>query len=121
MAGMEQLIDELDRSYREVQERMSDPSVYNDHREAADVGRRLKELEGPYKLAQRWREVHEDLDAARSDSDLRELVPQLEEQLAQLEEELKLALVESDPNDRKDVIVEVRQGAGGATRRGGAA
>jgi peptide chain release factor 1 len=110
---MEQLIEELDRSYREVQERMSDPSVYNDHREAAEVGRRLKELEGPYKLAQEWREVQEDLDAARSDSDLRELVPGYEQRLEELEEELKLALVETDPNDRKDVIVEVRQGAGG--------
>jgi peptide chain release factor 1 len=113
MPGMEQLIDELDRSYREVQERMSDPSVYNDHREAAEVGRRLKELEGPYKLAQEWRTVNDDLLAARADSDLRELVSEYEERLAQLEEELKLALVESDPNDRKDVIVEVRQGAGG--------
>ena len=43
----ENLIDELERSYTEVQERMSDPSVYNDHREAAEVGRRLKELETP--------------------------------------------------------------------------
>ncbi len=33
---------------------MADPSVYNDHREAADVGRRLKELERPHKLAQEW-------------------------------------------------------------------
>ena len=39
-ADFDNLIDELDRSYREVQERMSDPSVYNDHREAAEVGRR---------------------------------------------------------------------------------
>ena len=36
---------ELERSYEEVRERMSDPAVYNDHREAAEVGRRLKELE----------------------------------------------------------------------------
>jgi hypothetical protein len=39
MAGIEELIDELDRSYREAQERMSDPAVYNDHREAAEAGR----------------------------------------------------------------------------------
>jgi succinylarginine dihydrolase len=49
---MDELVDEIERSYRETQERLSDPAVYNDHREAADVGRRLKELEGPYKLAQ---------------------------------------------------------------------
>ena len=61
----ENLVDELERSYTEVQERMSDPSVYNDHREAAEVGRRLKELETPYKLAQEWRSMRED--AARRD------------------------------------------------------
>src|SRR5512143_2765889 len=100
MPGMDALVEELDRSYREVQERMSDPAVYNDHREAADVGRRLKELEGPHKLAQEWLTVRDELDAARADSDLRELVPGLEEQLQQLEDDLKLALVENDPADR---------------------
>jgi peptide chain release factor 1 len=110
---MEELVDEVERSYRETQERLSDPAVYNDHREAADVGRRLKELEGPYKLAQEWRLVTADLDAARADSDLKELVPDLEQRAEALEEELKLALVETDPADRKDVIVEVRQGVGG--------
>ena len=110
---MDELVDELERSYRETQERLSDPSVYNDHREAADVGRRLKELEGPYKLAQEWRLIHDDLEAARADADLKELAPELEERLASVEEELKLALVETDPADSKDVILEVRQGVGG--------
>src|SRR3989440_11953716 len=110
---MDELVDELERSYRETQERLSDPAVYNDHREAAEVGRRAKELEGPYKLAQEWRSTRDDLEAARDDGDLRELVPELEERLATLEEDLKLALVETDPADRKDVIVEIRQGVGG--------
>src|SRR5919204_404704 len=79
MAGIEDLVDDLERSYREAQERLSDPSVYNDHREAAEVGRRLKELEGPFRLAQDWRKVRADLDAARGDAGLRELVPELEE------------------------------------------
>jgi peptide chain release factor 1 len=114
MAGdFDNLVDELERSYKEVQERMSDPSVYNDHREAAEVGRRLKELEGPYKVAQEWRSARDDLSAAREDADLRELVPELEERTATLEEDLRLALVPSDPADRKDVILEVRQGVGG--------
>src|ERR1051326_7350785 len=110
---MDNLVDELERSYRETQARLSDPAVYNDHRGAADVGRRLKELEGPYKLAQEWRSTHDDLEAARGDGDLRELVPELEERLEALEEELRVALVETDPADRKDVIVEIRQGVGG--------
>ena len=110
---MDDLVSDLERQHEEVQQRMSDPAVYNDHREAADAGRRLKELEGPHRLAQEWRAARDDLAAARADQDLRELVPELEQRLAELEEELKLALVPTDPADRKDVIVEIRQGVGG--------
>ncbi len=113
MADFEALVDELERSYRETQERMSDPAVYGDRREAAEVGRKLKELESAHQLAEEWRSVRDDLGAARDDGDLRELVPELEERLAELEEQLKLALVETDPADSKDVIVEIRQGVGG--------
>src|SRR6266700_3393764 len=86
MAALDDLIAELERSYAETQQRMSDPSVYNDHREAADVGRKLKELEGPYKRAQEWKAARDDLDAARADT---------------------------DPADHKDVILEIRSGEGG--------
>ncbi|HWJ33299.1 MAG TPA: peptide chain release factor 1 [Gaiellaceae bacterium] len=114
MAGnIEQLVDDLERSYTEAQERMSDPSVYNDHKEAAAAGRRLKELEGPHRLAQEWRQVHADLAEARGDGVLRELVPELEERSRTLEEELRVALAPTDPADSKDVIVEIRQGVGG--------
>jgi len=111
--NIEQLVDELERSYQEAQERMSDPAVYNDHREAAAAGRRLKELEAPHKLAQEWLQVHTDLEEARSDGVLRELVPELEERSDTLEEELRVALAPTDPADSKDVIVEIRQGVGG--------
>jgi len=112
-ATLDNLVDEIERNFTETQERMSDPAVYNDRREAADAGRRLKELETPYKLAMEWRAVRDDLAAARDDADLRELVPELEERTAKIEEELRLAMVPTDPADRKDVILEVRQGVGG--------
>ncbi|HET7568417.1 MAG TPA: peptide chain release factor 1 [Gaiellaceae bacterium] len=112
-ADFDNLVAELERSYEELQQRMADPSVYNDHREAAEVGRKLKELEPAYKLAQEWKAMRDDLAAARADTDLRELVPELEQRVAALEEELRLALVPTDPADRKDVILEVRQGVGG--------
>jgi peptide chain release factor 1 len=112
-ADFDNLIDELEHQYLEVQQRMSDPSVYNDHREAAEVGRKLKELEGPYKRAQEWKAARDDLDAARNDADLKELVPELEERTARLEEELRLSMVQSDPADHKDVILEIRSGEGG--------
>ena len=104
-AGFDTMLDDLGRNYDEARERMSDPSVYNDHREAAEVGRRLKELEVPYKLAQEWRAARDDLGAAQNDADLLELVPELEARAAQIEEALRLALIPSDPADRKDVIL----------------
>jgi len=113
VATIEHLVDELDRSYADAQERMSDPAVYNDRRLAAETGRRLKELEGPKRLADAWRQASEDLDAARSDPELGSLTADLEAEIAGLEEELRLALVEKDPADEKDVLVEIRQGVGG--------
>jgi peptide chain release factor 1 len=111
--GIQQLIEELERTYQEAQGRMSDPAVYNDHKQAAQAGRRLKELEEPHRLAQEWRQVRDDLEAARGDGVLREMVPELEERIRTLEEELRVALAPTDPADRKDVIVEIRQGVGG--------
>jgi peptide chain release factor 1 len=113
VAALDDLIAELERSYTETRDRMSDPAVYNDHREAAAVGRRLKQLEGPHALAQEWRQAHADLDAARSDPELAEMAADYDAEIARLEEELKLALTERDPADEKDVIVEIRQGVGG--------
>jgi peptide chain release factor 1 len=113
VAGIEELVGDLERSYAEAQERMSDPAVYNDRRQAADAGRRLKELEGPYRLAQQWRDARQDLDVAEADPELSELAADLALEAARLESELKLALVEADPADRKDVLVEIRQGVGG--------
>jgi peptide chain release factor 1 len=113
MAAFDELVGELERSYTETLQRQSDPAVYNDHREAAAVGRRLKELEGSYKLAQQWRQAKADLEAARGDAELAEMVPGYEADVDRLEEELKLSLVERDPADDKDVIVEIRQGVGG--------
>ena len=108
---IEKLIDELERSYTEVQERMADSSVYNDHREAAEVGRRLKGS-ASYKLAQEWRATRDDVEASLADPELKELVAESQQRLAELEDELQLALVETDPADQKDVIVEIRQGVG---------
>jgi peptide chain release factor 1 len=113
MSTIEQLVDDLERSYDDAQARMADPAVYNDRRNAADAGRRLKELEGPKRLAEAWRQVHADLEDARSDPELAGMASELESEAARLEEELKLALVEKDPADEKDVIVEIRQGVGG--------
>jgi peptide chain release factor 1 len=96
VSQMDTLIEELERSHADAQERMSDPGIFADHHQAAE-----------------WRSIRDDLEAAREDVELRGLVPELEHRLEELEDELKLALVQRDPNDEKDVIVEIRKGTGG--------
>jgi len=113
MSTIERLVEELERSHAEAQERMADPAVYNDRVEGAKAGRRLKELEEPWRLAEEWRQATADLEAARTDPELQPLVAEYEAEAERLEDELKLALVERDPADDKDVIVEIRQGVGG--------
>lgn len=110
---MERLVDEVDRSYHETHERMTDPAVYGDHREAAQVARRLKELEEPHRLGHKWRQALQDLEIARRDPELAALVDEYEEETQRLEEELKLMLVTGDPEDTRDAILEIRQGVGG--------
>ncbi len=112
-ATIETLVDELERSYAEAQERMNDPALYSDRKAAAEAGRKRKELEEPWKLAQQWRQVNRDLADAREDPELAQMAAELALEAERLEGELKLALVERDPNDAKDVIVEIRQGVGG--------
>jgi len=113
MATLDALVEELERSYGELQQRMADPSVYADHREAADLGRRLKELEPAVRVARAWQQASTDLADARQDPELASIADELAADVGRLEDELKLALVERDPADDKDVIVEVRQGVGG--------
>jgi peptide chain release factor 1 len=113
MSTIEHLVADLERSYAEAERRMADPAVYEDRREAAEAGRRLKELEEPKRLADAWRQASADLADARADAELAGMAAELESEVARLEEELKLALVERDPADEKDVIVEIRQGVGG--------
>src|SRR5919201_2042162 len=88
---LDALVEELEGSYTETQERMSDPAVYNDHREAAEVGRRLKELEAPYKLAQQWRQARDDLDAARGDAELAKILQRYAERRGFRWEQLELS------------------------------
>ena len=113
MATLDDLAEELERSHAELEERLADPTIYADPREAADLGRRLKELDPALRAAREWRQASADLADAKGDPELSSFAGELEADVARLEEELRLALVERDPADAKDVIVEVRQGVGG--------
>src|SRR3712207_348941 len=98
---------------------MSDPEVIGDRRRLADAGRQFRALEPAARLAEEWRRAQDDLAGAKElleegeDPEVREMLEAARERIGELEEEIRLAMVETDPNDDKDVIVEVRAGAGG--------
>ena len=98
---------------------MSDPDVIADRERYAEVGREYRALEPAHELAKEWRRATSDAEGAREmlaegeDEETRELLAASEKRLAELEEEIRLAMVERDPNDEKDVIVEIRAGTGG--------
>ena len=93
MANLDSLVEELERSYAELQERMADPSVYSDRREAADLGP-LTDLEPAVTVAREWQQMSADLVAAKDDPELASLADGLADEVARLEDELRLALVE---------------------------
>ncbi|MEX2253265.1 MAG: peptide chain release factor 1 [Thermoleophilaceae bacterium] len=120
MAAMvEQLVEEIESRFADLSEQMSDPEVIGDRQRYADVGRAYRALEPAHELATEYRKLADDAAGARElladgeDPELRELLQTSEARLAELDEEIRLAMVERDPNDDKNVIVEIRPGTGG--------
>src|SRR3954469_12156211 len=117
---IEKLVDQIESRFGELSEQMADPEVIADQRRYADVGRAYRSLEHASELATEWRRATSDAEGARemvsedgADPEIRELLDSSEQRLAQLEEEIRLAMVEPDPHDDQNVIVEVRAGTGG--------
>jgi peptide chain release factor 1 len=117
---IEKLVEQIESRFAELSEQMADPDVIGDQRRYADVGRAYRQLGPAHELALEWRRTADDAAGAREllaedgdDPELRELLQSSEERLGELEEQIRLAMVEPDPNDEKDVIVEIRPGTGG--------
>ncbi|HVY96610.1 MAG TPA: peptide chain release factor 1 [Solirubrobacterales bacterium] len=117
---IEQLVEQIEARFGELEAQMSDPEVIGDRERYAAVGREYRELQPARELAGEWRTVRDDLEGAREllaegdeDAELRKVVEEAPARLEELEEEIRLAMVERDPNDAKNVIVEVRAGTGG--------
>jgi len=116
---IESLVQQIEARFAELEGQMSDPSVISDRERYAAVGREYRELQAAHELAGRWRTLRDDLEGAREllaedeDEEMRKVVEETPAQLEALEEEIRLAMVERDPNDDKNVIVEIRAGTGG--------
>ncbi len=113
---------EIEKRYVSVGEELASPEVYGDPQRAAELAREQKRLEPivtafrSYRAAREARDEAEEL-LSSGESDLYELArEQLAESKAELERlegELRVLLLPADPNDDKNVIVEIRGGAGG--------
>jgi len=117
---IEQLVDQIEERHAELERQISDPKVIGDRERYAEVGREYRELRAAHALATEYRRLLDDLEGAREllaedgdDPELRKLVSEAPGRLEELGEQLRLAMVERDPNDDKNVIVEIRAGTGG--------
>jgi peptide chain release factor 1 len=113
---------ELEARYEEVSRQMSTPDAASDLGSLANLGRELSRLEPIVNTLREWRAVREELDRTRTMVDdpdegmrtmARDEIARLSSRESELDKALRVQLVPRDPNDDRNVIVEVRAGAGG--------
>ena len=114
----------IEDKFNEINERLMQPEVVNDNSQYTALMKEYKQLEpiigtlNEYKAVRAsYEEAAELLDQGGLDKEFKELVQmqydEAKQQLPSLEDELKLLLLPKDPNDEKNVIIEIRGGAGG--------
>lgn len=104
--------------HSQLQEELADPALHADAVRAKRVNRRYAELSKIKAAHEQWTQLGDDLAAARElakeDEAFAEEVPELEAALAQAQEKLRRLLIPRDPDDARDVILEIKGGEGGA-------
>jgi peptide chain release factor 1 len=117
---IDDLVGQIEARFGELQNDLSDPEVIGDRERFTAASRAYRELEPAARLAAEYRRAVDDFQGARElldedgeDPELRALLESSRERIEALEEEIRLAMVERDPNDDKNVIVEIRPGTGG--------
>jgi peptide chain release factor 1 len=117
-----QKLDELEKRFEALNARMADPTVIADAAEYRKVTKAHSEISEVVAKYREWKQSEDALSQARAmldepDIDLRtmaaEEVARLEPELANIEEQLKILLLPRDPNDEKNVVLEIRAGTGG--------
>jgi peptide chain release factor 1 len=118
---MEEKLASVEQRFNELTEQMADPELANDYARYAEVAKQHNELQLLVVKYREWQKAKQELagneQLAEGDDELAELarmeIEPLQQQIAKLGDELKLMLVPKDPKDDRDVIVEIRAGAGG--------
>ncbi|ACK72114.1 peptide chain release factor 1 [Gloeothece citriformis PCC 7424] len=114
----------VEQTYKELTRRLADPDIATNPDELQRVAKARSSLEETVNTYETWQKTKEEITGARQilkeaggDSEMREMaaleVEELEEQLEQLENKLKVLLLPRDPNDDKNIMLEIRAGTGG--------
>ena len=115
-------LEQMEQRYTELQSQFALPEVLNDHEKYQKTAKTLREMEDTVEKYRELKQVRQGLADARamigeSDADLRamaqEEIAALEPRLEKIEEDLKVLLLPRDPNDEKNIILEIRAGTGG--------
>ena len=115
-------LDNLVNEFEELEKKLSDPEIFKDQKKVREVASRKKSIEQAVELYKKYKAVYEafaenkQMLETEKDEEMRELlkmeIHEAEDQIPEMEEELKIALLPKDPNDEKNIIVEVRAGTG---------
>jgi peptide chain release factor 1 len=113
-------LDDLERRFEDLTAQMGDPTLINDPAQYRKVAKSQRDMEEVVSKYREWKAVNHHLEEARSmqtDSELADMAQaemlELKPKLDQLEQELKLLLLPKDPNDYKNIVLEIRAGTGG--------
>jgi peptide chain release factor 1 len=116
-------LEEIESTHKAFQQRLADPAIFQDQKEYQRINKNLKKMEKTVEQFQRYKSLVKQITEGKqilkeeSDPELKEMasieIREAEEQMPKLAEELKILLLPKDPNDDKDIIVEIRAGAGG--------
>jgi peptide chain release factor 1 len=115
-------LDAMEAKFDELTRQMADPEIINDTDKYLKIAKQQSELGEAVAKYREWKKVDTDIEGARpmlqeSDPELRQMaaddIERLEPELSRLENELKIMLLPKDPNDEKNVVLEIRKGTGG--------
>jgi peptide chain release factor 1 len=114
---------ETEATYKALQNKLADPEIFSNQTEYQAITKKLKKLEKTVERFNHYRKFEEQIKESREilketdDTEMREMaqmeIAEAEQKMPELVEELKLLLLPKDPNDEKDILVEIRAGAGG--------
>ncbi|QHS52490.1 peptide chain release factor 1 [Edaphobacter sp. 12200R-103] len=115
-------LDQMEARYEELGQQLADPALISDQKKFTEVARAHRELEPVVEKFREYRQVKQGVADAKTmlaedDADIKEMAEAellaLEPRMAEIEEELKIMLLPKDPNDDKNIVIEVRAGTGG--------